>query len=154
MPGFQLPPFRLLHCAYVAHSMEAGKRRLTEISGVTEFTTFNATPIDVPGGHAMIDIVIGDSNGTTLETLIPVGGQDTVYRQLLPADPSDIAFHHFASRLENAAEWDTVQQVAARHAIDVPVFCDAVGGTRFIYLDLRPRLGHMIEYLWSEDGSW
>jgi hypothetical protein len=47
-----------------------------------------------------------------------------------------------------------VQDVARQHGIDVPVFCDAVGGTRFIYLDLRPQLGHMIEYLWSEDGSW
>jgi hypothetical protein len=154
MPEFQLPPFRLIHCAYVAHSMEAGKRRLTAISGVSTFTTFTATPIPVPGGNAIIDIVIGNANGTTLETLCPMGGQDTVYRQVLPLDPDDIAFHHFASRLESAAEWDMVQQAAARNGIYVPVFCDAVGGTRFIYLDLRPRLGHMIEYLWSEDGSW
>lgn len=154
MSELQLPPFRLIHIAYVAHDLEAGKRRLTAISGVTDFTTFTATPIDVPGGQAIIDIAIADANGATLETLCPAGGRDTVYRQLLPADPADIAFHHFASRLENAAEWDMVQAAARRHGIDVPVFCDAAGGTRFIYLDLRPRLGHMIEYLWSEDGSW
>ena len=154
MQDLQLPPFRLIHAAYVAHDLEAGKRRLTAISGIDDFTIFTATPIEVPGGQAIIDIAIGDANGTTLETLCPVGGLDNVYRQVLPADPADIAFHHFASRLENAAEWDMVQAAARRHEIDVPVFCDAVGATRFIYLDLRPRLGHMIEYLWSEDGSW
>ena len=154
MPEFQLPPFRLIHCAYVAHNAEAGKRRLTAISGITEFTQFQGTPIDVPGGQAIINVVIGNAGGTTLETLCPVGGMDTVYRQVLPADPADIAFHHFCSRIDNLEEWEILQDTARRHGIDVPVFCDALGGTRFLYLDLRPRLGHMIEYLWSEDGSW
>ena len=153
MPDLQLPPFRMIHAAYVTADLEAGKRRLTAISGVEEFTILTGVPIEVQGGQANIDFAVAQANGTTLEAIRPAGGLDKVYRQALPPDPADIAFHHFATRLESAEEWAMVREQAKRHGIDVPVFADAVGGTRYIYLDLRPQLGHMLEYIWSEDGA-
>jgi hypothetical protein len=153
MTGLQLPPFRMIHAAYVTADLEAGKRRLTAISGVEQFTIYTGVAIDVPGGQAIIDFAIAQANGTTLEAIRPAGGLDRVYRQALPPDPADVAFHHFATRLESAEEWESVREQAARHGIDVPVFGDAAGGTRYIYLDLRPQLGHMLEYIWSEDGA-
>ena len=118
-----------------------------------EFTIYTGIAIQVPGGEAIIDFAVANANGTMLEAIRPAGGLDRVYRQALPADPADIAFHHFATRLESAEEWAQVREEAERHGIGVPVFCDAAGGTRYIYLDLRPQLGHMLEYIWSEDGA-
>ena len=38
-----------------AADLEAGKRRLTAIGGVEEFTIYTGVPIEVPGGQAIID---------------------------------------------------------------------------------------------------
>ena len=66
MPDLQLPPFRMIHAAYVTADLEAGKRRLTAIGGVEEFTIYTGVPIEVPGGQAIIDFAIAQANGTTV----------------------------------------------------------------------------------------
>lgn len=149
MTDLSLPPFRIIHAAYVASDLEAGKRRLQAMFAPSEFTTYEGIPIEVPGGQAIIDFVVADANGSALEVIRPAGGKDHVYRQLLPADPGDIAFHHFATRIESRAEWDMVEAAAADHRLDVPVLGHAEEGTSYIYLDTRAQLGHMLEFIWK-----
>jgi len=153
MSDLRLPPFRIIHAAYVASDLEAGKRRLAAMFGVSEFVGYEGIPIEVPGGEAIIDFVVADVGGWALEVICPAGGKDHVYRQLLPADPADIAFHHFATRIEGQAEWDMVAEAAARHAIDVPVLGHADEGTSYIYLDTRAQLGHMLEFIWDRGAE-
>ena len=149
MAELRLPPFRILHAAYVTADLEAGKRRLAGLFGAEEFSVYRRVPIQVPGGEALIDFAVADANGSALEVIRPAGGDDGVYRQLLPADPGDIAFHHFATRIADRAEWDQVVEAAAEHDIDVPVLGRAEPGTSYIYLDTRPALGHMLEFIWE-----
>ena len=147
MTALKLPPFRIIHAAYVTSDLEAGKRRLEAMYGVCAFTGYDGIPIEVPGGQAIIDFVVADVGGWALEAICPAGGKDQVYRQLLPADPDDIAFHHFATRIENRAEWDMVEQAAAANGIDTPVLGHAEEGSSYIYLDLRRQIGHMLEFI-------
>ena len=151
MTELRLPPFRILHTAYVASDLKAGERRLASLFGAESFTTYRDIPIQVPGGEARIDFVITDAQGSTLEVIHPAGGRDGVYRQLLPADPGDIAFHHFATRIADQAEWDQVVEAAEQHGFDVPVLGHAEPGTSYIYLDTRPALGHMLEFIWERE---
>ena len=129
MIELRLPPFRIIHAAYVASDLDAGKRRLSALFGVEDFDTYSRIPIEVPGGEAVIDFVVADANGSCLEVICPAGGKDQVYRQLLPADPADVAFHHFATRIESQAEWDMVEETAERHSLAVPVKGFAEPGT-------------------------
>lgn len=149
MNDLRLPPFRIIHAAYVTSDLQAGQRRLAAMFGVETFSLFAGIPIEVPGGEAIIDFAVADANGTALEAIQPAGGRDRVYRQALPADPGDIAFHHFATRIESEAEWDMVVDAAERHGFDVPVLGHADTGTSYIYLDTRPALGHMLEFIWE-----
>lgn len=149
MSDLQLPPFRLIHAAYVTHDIEAGKRRLGALFGVTEFKEYPEIPVKVPGGVAMIGFALANSNGTNLEVIRPIGGEDHVYRQALPADPADIAFHHFATGIESEAEWKMVKDAADRHGFDVPVYSGEDATPPYIYLDTRKQLGHMLEFIWG-----
>jgi hypothetical protein len=149
MPDLRLPRFRIIHAAYVASDLEAGRRRLEAMFAPRAFNDFRGIPIEVPGGEAIIDFVVADMGGWAFEVICPAGGEDHVYRELLPADPTDIAFHHFATRIKNEAEWDMVVEAAESHGLDVPVLGHAEQGTSYIYLDTRAQLGHMLEFIWD-----
>jgi hypothetical protein len=149
MTALKLPPFRIIHADYVTSDLEAGKRRLEAMYGVSAFTGYDGIAIEVPGGQAIIDFVVADAGGWALEAICPAGGKDHVYRQLLPDDPDDIAFHHFATRIESRTEWDMVEEAARDHGIDVPVLGHAEEGPNYIYLDVRRQLGHMLEFIWE-----
>ena len=150
MSALQLPPFRLKHAAYVTGNLEHGQRRLAAMFGVDGFTVYREIGIAVPGGgEAIINFALITANGTDLEVIQPAGGQDAVYRQALPQDPTDIAFHHFASVIHNEAEWQMVLDTVEHHKISVPIHGGAEGGYRYIYLDTRAQLGHMLEYIWQ-----
>lgn len=143
----RLPPFRIVHAAYVTPDLEQGKRRLAATCGVHEFKVIRGAPIEVPGGVAMIDFAVAEAGGTHFEVIAPKGGRDGVYRNALPADPGAIRFHHFASRIADQGEWDMVAGAAARDDIDVLVHGDS-DDLKYIYLDLREHLGHILEYIW------
>jgi hypothetical protein len=154
MNGLQLPPFRMIHAAYVTHDVERGKRRLASLFGVIDFTEYPEIEVEVPGGVAKIAFALANANGTNLEVIQPIGEMDHVYRQVLPDDPDDIAFHHFATSVESEAEWQMIMDAVGRHGFDTPVLSSGNSKPRYIYLDARPRLGHMLEYIWgSLDGT-
>jgi catechol 2,3-dioxygenase-like lactoylglutathione lyase family enzyme len=148
MIGFRLPPFRLIHAAYVTHDLERGKRRLAAMFGAKEATVYPEIEIGVPGGVATIGFAVADSNGTQVEVIQPLGGKDEVYRQALPADPDDIAFHHFATRVESEDEWQLVMDASRCHGLEIVVDGGEEYGSRYAYLDTRAQLGHMLEFMW------
>jgi hypothetical protein len=81
------------------------------------------------------------------------GGQDDVYRTALPNDPADIAFHHFASAIYSETEWEMVMDAVSRSAIGVLVQGGEEYGSHYIYLDTRPQLGHIIEFIWRSPAG-
>ena len=156
MSSLQLPPFRLVHAAYVTHDLEHGKRRLAEMFGIKEVMICPELDVGVPGGTAKIAFAACNSHGTQLEVIQPLGNRDEVYRQALPDDPTDIVFHHYATRVESEAEWQMVEDAAERHGLEVVVDGGDDFGFRYTYLDTRARLGHMLEFMWrfrDDDGT-
>jgi hypothetical protein len=141
----RFPPFRLIHAAYVASDLDRGQQRMSQTHGVETFERFENIEVLVPGGAALIDFVLGDANGTPVEVITPRGGQDAVYRQSLSADPDALVFHHFASRV-TAAEWRDLMATIEANGLPTPVLGSA-GEVRYVYVDLRPTLGHMFEFI-------
>jgi hypothetical protein len=152
MKGLGLPKFRLIHAAYVTHELERGKQRLTEMFGAGDFELGHDFPIGVPGGIARISYAVADCNGTTIEAIQPLGGEDGVYRRALAADPDDIVFHHFASRIDNEADWQQLTDSIERNRLDVPVRGNA-DGIDYLYIDVRPWLGHYLEYIYFRNQT-
>jgi hypothetical protein len=152
MGEIRLPPFRLIHAAYVTGDLRSGMRRLAGMFGIEEFMVYPTGAVGVPGGQAMLDVAIADANGAAVEVIQPVGGMDDVYRRALPADPTDIAFHHVASRIADQAEWDMVMEAIDRHGLDVLVRGDD-DGFSYVYIDTRKQLGHLLEFIWFSNPA-
>ena len=148
MGNLQLPPFRLIHAAYVTGDLEKGARRLTTMFGIDEFKIYPELSVGVPGGEAKITFALASANGIDLEVIQPLGGKDDVYRRALPDDPADIRFHHFASRIDGEEEWQKVMDAVHKHRVEVLVEGGENHGSKYIYLDTRAHLGHLIEYIW------
>jgi hypothetical protein len=147
MSELRLPPFRIIHAAYVTGDIERGKRRLAQMFGVREVKRYPRNGVQVPGGEAVIDVAIADAGGTAVEVIQPVGGLDDVYRRAVPTDPAEIAFHHYASRIKDQSEWDMVMGAIDQHGFDTPVRGEAPG-VKYVYIDTRKNLGHILEYIW------
>ena len=148
--GLHLPPFRLYHAAYVAQDMTRGTQRLAATHGLNHFDFYNGVEIGVPGGVAIIDVALGHAGSVPIEVIVPCGGVDAVYRNALPKDDDAVAFHHFCSRVETDAEWEQVLAIAQSGQFGVPVRGSGYGARGYVYLDTRPVLGHMLEFLYEE----
>lgn len=152
MSNLRLPPFRYYHAAYVTSDLECGKRKLTAMYGIEEFVGIPEVSIKIfGGGEARIAFAAGKANGVRLEVIQPLGGKDHVYRQALPKDPTDIALHHFASYIHSEDEWATMMDAVHHQGLEVVILGGEEYGTKYIYLDTRPQLGHMLEYVWLRD---
>jgi septin family protein len=144
----QLPPFRLIHAAYVtAGDLETGKRKLSALFGVTQFRDYSSLHINSEGGGVTIDFSIANASGTHLEVIKPLSGRTDIYRDALPADPTTIGFHHYASRVDNQAEWELIVKAIDEHGIKT-FNRGANADLKHVYLDTRAHVGHMLEYIW------
>lgn len=149
MSDIRLPPFRHLHTAYVTSDLKNGQRKLMSLFGAEDFKVYPEMGVRIPGGgEARFTFALTTVNGIDLEVIQPLGGQDQVYRQALPEDPADIAFHHFASAVYSQTEWEMVMDIVRRGAIEVLVQGGEEYDTHYIYLDTRLQLGHIIEFIW------
>ena len=146
----KLPPFRMVHMAYVTDDLEAGIRFIADAFGVDEVRRFNGAEIEVPGGVALIDFVVANAGGTAIEAIQPIGGRDDIYRAGLP-ERSAVKFHHLASRILDQAEWDLLWDTVRRCNLDILVHGES-SAVKYVYIDTREQLGHLMEYIWFSDA--
>lgn len=151
LSGLELPPFRLIHIAYVTDDLESANASLSSTFGLDKAQIVRDTEIAIPGSSARIDFIVGDAHGTAMEAIMPIGGADTVYRDGV-SKASDVRFHHFASRVESQDEWELLLSTIKKRNLEVVVDGD-VSGTKYLYIDTRKHLGHYIEYIWNYDDS-
>ena len=152
-PVMSFPPFRLYHAAYVATDMTKGTRRLSGTHGVKDFEFYENIRIEVPGGIADIDVALGQAGVMPIEVIVPRGGKDGVYRQALSSDPDAITFHHFCSLVESGEEWNQVLETIEKCRLEVLVRGSGYGTRGYVYIDTRPTLGHIVEFLYREDAA-
>lgn len=140
---------KLLQIGYVSDDLERATTWFERHFGAKGFDHFGTTTLHdaVVDGEVADDwsiesvgTMMGDLN---LEIIRPLSGAVDMYRDVVvPGAPA--TFHHFALRVES---WDVAE--AARDSLDLPWktrgytpdVCD------FGYVDLRPALGHYIEFL-------
>lgn len=102
-------------------------------------------------GQVSLKVALAYVNQFQIELIQPLSGSAAwIYRDPLPASGFGMVFHHIACQVPGPIEsWHEFRaQVGnAEHPI---VFEGDVGVAKFVFLDARPRLGHYIEYVWTE----
>jgi len=102
------------------------------------------------GGFAETHVALAWIGNMQIEIIQPLGGRDEIYRDYLPKDGADMAFHHFCVR---AATWEEFADRKAHfQALGCEIgFARESGPYRTFYADTRKMFGHFVEYVWLED---
>jgi hypothetical protein len=138
--------------AYVTNDFAHGLVGLRERLGVTRFLELPdmAYMVRPDGGEAVCHIALAFSGGLQIELIEPRGGVDAIYRDSLPADGSyALQIHHVAQALPSLEGLETMRTAVAAQGWPLPVQGSHPNGITYFYADLRPLVGHYVEYTYS-----
>ena len=83
------------------------------------------------------------------ELIEPISGS-TIYSGALPDDDS-LKFHHICNRI---FDWDAFRARIDKQPYPIVFERNSGDALKFIYLDMRPFIGHFVEYVWACDEGW
>ena len=138
----------LYQIAYVTTNLDEAMHLFAETYGISKFE-FKRDIASAPGMPKMsLHIAHTYVGPTMIEVIQPVGGQDNIYRELLPREGVAIRHHHFGYMVDSEEEIERI--VAALEANKVPIAFDVSvpNVVRAIYADARTTLGHYLEYVY------
>ena len=143
-----VPLSGLYQIAFVTTDLDQAMQLFAETYGIGKFR-IRRDIASAPGMPKMSAHVAHAYVGPLMIELIqPVGGNDTLYREILPPDGFGIRPHHFGFIVRSEQELERIS--AALEAKRVPIAFDASmpGVARAVYADARKTLGHYLEYVY------
>lgn len=136
---------------YVTSDIDEAIGTFAEL-GVRHFTRSSEARFEVGHGReAVCDVALANTGGLQIELIHPIEGAVEVYRQILDGNGFELRFHHQCHWVDNESEFQAIREDlrGAGH----PIVIDGAGhGSRYFYADLRPLIGHHVEYVWFEAG--
>jgi hypothetical protein len=151
VPG-ALPLANIMQVAWVTPDMDRSLEQFGALYKVPEFLVMEQTfPAEVFGRHGEIGLRIALANvdAMQLELIQPLGGNDSIYRDVLPADGSHAnVFHHVCVKVYGPrANWE--EHIAGLGVHQPIVYSGDVGpDARFVYTDERATIGMYLEHVW------
>lgn len=143
---------RLFQLGYVTNHMDQALEYASSIFGVDDFIDFGAFDSPVTGGMAHIRVAQGLLGEMVFELIQPLGGDDAVYRDYLPADGFAIRLHHTAYYQDDRARWDRFCAAVAERGIRVALSGKS-SSSEYVYVDLRAELGQYAEVVHRPNGA-
>ena len=137
--------------AWVSNDFDRALGELRGRLGIERFLELRDLPymVRADGAEAVCHVALAYSGGLQIELIEPRGGLDGVYRDALPEDGGfALRFHHFAQALPSQEALEDMRGAAAQDWA-IPVEGSHPNGMTYFYADLRPLLGHYVEYTWS-----
>jgi hypothetical protein len=145
-PGVQFAD--LYQMAYVTTDLDRAMEVFRTRHGIPAFKDLGAVSLARDdGGTAHIRFAICFVGPVQLEIIEPRGGDDALYRHVLPAAGFGLSFHHIACKVASEAALDTLKGDLQRDGHTIAMSGGVPGAARFFYVDARATLGHYIEYL-------
>jgi Glyoxalase/Bleomycin resistance protein/Dioxygenase superfamily len=148
-PSTFFPGSAILQVGYVTTDVEEAVKRYRESYGIRDFLKFPNFQAITPSGLSLtVHIALAFVKGTQIELIQPVGGDDKMFREILPDSGFAIRHHHFGYGIFSETEWQEVQRAVEAQKIRIALESEAPGMIRFQYLDVREDFGHYLEYLY------
>lgn len=134
---------------YATTDCSEAVKRYNERYGVTNFLLLpNTVSTIAPGRTATLNVAMAFVKGTMIELIEPVGGADTIYRDVLPTSGFAVRHHHLGYAMFDENQWACTQAEIERQKIPVVLNGETPGVIRYQYIDLRADTGHYVEYLY------
>lgn len=147
-----LPVFQM---AYVTTDMDEAIRLFDTRYGVGDFMRRSDLKLStLSGGEMLLDLALAFVGPTMVEIIAPTGGDDHLYRQILPVSDFALRHHHIGIRLHSDEEWAAMREQAGLRGQEIVLEVETPT-TRALYIDTLDQLGHYVEYLhyFDEAGS-
>src|SRR6185369_14951139 len=134
----------LFQAAYVTNDVVRAMAEFSSAYGIQRFLGPNPFELRSGGQSMKIKTALAFVGPTMVELIEPDGGADGLYRDFLPKNDFAIRHHHYASLVENDAQWtDLVQRI--ENSKRRVVLDGDMSGVRFMYIDTLKHLGHYME---------
>jgi len=157
MAGLAAPIFgNVMQLAWITPDMERSLEQFKAIYRVPEFLVLDlAFPATVFGneGEMKMRVALANIDDMQIELIQPMGGVDSVYRDVLPRDGSHAnVFHHVCVKVDGSlADWEAYA-AALEPEQPIAYFGDIGPEGRFIYTDQRDTLGIYVEHSWFTEA--
>jgi hypothetical protein len=151
-PQGLLPLANIMQVAWVTPDLDLSLEQFRTHYRVPEFMVMEQTfPAKVFGreGEISLRIALANIDAMQLELIQPLGGNDSIYRDVLPKDGGHAnVFHHLCVKVNGPlSEWDA--HIASLEPDQPIVYSGDVGpDARFVYTDQRATLGMYLEHVW------
>jgi len=149
----RVPLSGLYQIAFVTTDLDEAMGLFAETYGIRKFK-IKRDVRSAPGMPRMsVHIAHAYVGPMMIELIQPAGGEDKLYRDILPIDEFAIRPHHFGFMVRSEQELERIS--AALDARNVPIaFGTAQPGiARAVYADARTTLGHYLEYVYLEPDA-
>ncbi len=142
---------RLQQVSYVTNDIERALGVFREVYGVENFMDTGRVTFTMGSGEVVdFRVALAYVGEMQFEIIQPFGGAVQCYLDVLPSDGSfAIRFHHLSFRARSRDEVETLKQ-AARDSGHPLGYTGTFGDSAFFYADARGRLGHFLEYTYTD----
>jgi hypothetical protein len=142
---------RLQQVSYVTNDLERALAVFRDVYGVHDFMDTGRVTFTMGSGEVVdFRVALAYVGEMQFEIIEPIGGDVECYREVLPQDGSfAIRFHHLSFRARSRDEIETLKQ-AARDSGHPLGYTGTFGDSAFFYADARGRLGHFLEYTYTD----
>lgn len=148
------PLAKFLQHGYVTSNLDEAMLHFAEL-GVLNFSVRRNMESQLPGGkRAIVSVAIAWCGPLQIELVEPVSGDDSVFRDLLPAEGFALRLHHHGFLAPDPETFEALR--AGFMAEGMPLVLDGANettGTRYFYADARAKVGHYLEYILLTEES-
>ena len=140
-----MSPYNIFQTAHVTADIDDAVAIAARRFGAPRMQVNRDVLIETGRGVAHCHFALAFIGDVQLELIQPAGGEDGVYRELVPA--KGLKLHHVGVLVDSDSDWNAVIAESEREGILMPVSGDFAGLMRYLYLDRRAELGHYVEYM-------
>jgi hypothetical protein len=158
MIGAAIPALaNVMQLAWITPDMDRSLEQFKTLYRVPEFLTLDLTfPATIFGqqGEMKMKVSLANIDHMQIELIQPMGGIDSIYRDVLPKDGSHAnVFHHVCVQVYGSLEdWDAY--AAALEPEQKIVYTGNIGPQgRVLYTDTRETLGIYLEHVWFTEEN-
>ena len=141
----------LQQVSYVTNDIERALQVFRDVYGIERFMDTGRVTFTMGSGEVVdFRVALAYVGEMQFEIIEPIAGAVECYRDALPADGSfAIRFHHLSFRARSRDEVESLKEAArgTGHAIG---YSGTFGDSAFFYADARDRLGHFLEYTYTD----
>jgi hypothetical protein len=148
MDATHVPLSGLYQIGFVTTDLEEAMALFSDTYGISKFK-IRRDLSSAPGMPRMtVHLAHAYVGPMMIELIQPAGGEDALYREILPHNGFAIRPHHYGFMVRSEQELDRISAALETRSVPIAVDASMPEVARAVYADARSTLGHYLEYVY------